>query len=300
MDGELLVLQDAVPVLALLFMRVAVGIHKGFAWLVLECQLVHPRALRNELLVNPASETRPLLACYPGFRIGLVPLDDIAELDQPLLGIDASNVYVSTNEFSILGPEFNGAQIYAIAKKDLVSLSSNVHFVHFDNLSIGGAVATSIQPALTNGNPAAEYFLNSLDPNGTFDQRIGVWAMTNRGVVATGGKPTLSSLVLGSEAYGIPPASDQKGSSSQIDSGDDRMQQTQSIGGEVYGELTTSVTIPTIRPPGPAPPGSTSTRRSAAGCYRRRRCAGRATSRWRVTTSSIRPCRSAPPATRRW
>jgi hypothetical protein len=168
--------------------------------------------------------------------------------DQPTLGIDASNVYITTNEFSLLGPQYNGAQIYAIAKSDLtdqpVPTATPAHFVHFDKLNIGGAVASSVQPALTTGNAPAEYFLNSLDPNGTFDQRVGVWAMTNRGAVATGGKPTLSSMVLGSEAYGIPPASDQKGSSSQIDSGDDRMQQTQSIGGEVYGELTTSVTIP--------------------------------------------------------
>ena len=168
--------------------------------------------------------------------------------DQPTLGIDSTNVYITTNEFSILGPEANGAQIYAIAKSDLtdqpVPTATPAHFVHFDKLNIGGTVAFSVQPALTTGNAPAEYFLNSLDPNGTFDQRVGVWAMTNRAAVATGGKPTLSSVVLGSEAYGLPPASDQKGSSSQIDSGDDRMQQTQSIGGEVYGELTTSVTIP--------------------------------------------------------
>ncbi len=166
--------------------------------------------------------------------------------DQPTLGIDAFNVYVTTNEFSILGPQFNGAQIYAIAKKDLVAAGPTAvpaHFVHFDKLSIGGAVANSIQPALTSGNPTAEYFLNSLDPNGTFDQRIGVWAMTNRGVVATGGTPTLSSLVLGSEAYGIPPGAQQKGASSLIDAGDDRMQQTQFINGDVWGELDTSVTI---------------------------------------------------------
>ena len=124
------------------------------------------------------------------------------------------------------------------------------HFVHFDKLSIGGAVANSVQPALTTGNPAAEYFLNSLDPNGTFDQRLGVWAMTNRGAVATGGTPTLSSLVLGSEAYGIPPAAEQKGASSLLDAGDDRMQQTQFINGDIWGELDTSVTIandPTAR-----------------------------------------------------
>ena len=32
--------------------------------------------------------------------------------DQPTLGIDAVNLYITTNEFSILGPAFNGAQMY--------------------------------------------------------------------------------------------------------------------------------------------------------------------------------------------
>jgi hypothetical protein len=167
--------------------------------------------------------------------------------DQPTLGIDPFNVYITTNEFSLQGPQFNGAQIYAVDKKELVPAgptATPTHFVHFDKLSIGGAVAASIQPALTSGNPAAEYFLNSLDPNGTFDQRVGVWAMTNRQAVATGGKPTLSSLVLGSEAYAIPPGAEQKGSDSLLDAGDDRMQQTQFINGDVWGELDTSVTIP--------------------------------------------------------
>src|SRR5579871_6494176 len=103
--------------------------------------------------------------------------------DQPLLGIDSANLYISTNEFSILGPQFNGAQIYAISKDDLIDGAKSVHFVHFDNLSIGGAIATSVQPAINTGRhdgDAAEYFLNSLDPNGTTDNRIGVWALTNQ------------------------------------------------------------------------------------------------------------------------
>ncbi len=163
--------------------------------------------------------------------------------DQPTLGIDAFNLYITTNEFSITGPAFNGAQIYAISKPDLVSLASKVHFVHFDNLSIGGAIANSVQPALTNGSPQAEFFLNSLDPNGTGDNRIGVWAITNRVAVWTGGIPTLSKVVLTSEAYAIPPAAVQKGSSSTLNAGDDRMQQTQFINGNVWGELDTAVSI---------------------------------------------------------
>jgi hypothetical protein len=170
--------------------------------------------------------------------------------DQPLLGIDKFNVYISTNEFSILGPQFNGAQIYAIAKSDLTKPgfqppSSPAHFVHFDKLTTSdGSVAASVQPALTTGAPKAEFFMDSLDPNGTFDQRLGVWALTNPQVVATGGTPTLSNVVIPSEAYGIPPGAEQKGATSLLDSGDDRMQQVQYINGELWGALDTSVTIP--------------------------------------------------------
>ena len=163
--------------------------------------------------------------------------------DQPLIGIDQTNVYLSTNEFSILGPEFNGAQIYAVDKADLVKGHAVARFVHFDNLTIGGAAAASVQPAISRGNQPAEYFLNSLDPDGTGDNRVGVWAMTNRGAVATGGVPTLTSTVITSQPYAIPPAAKQKAATSLIDSGDDRMQQVQAINGELWGELGTSVTI---------------------------------------------------------
>lgn len=163
--------------------------------------------------------------------------------DQPLLGLDAFNLFSSTNEFSILGTQFNGAQIYAISKADLVSLSSKVHFVLFPNLTIGGNVATSIQPAITYGSANAEYFLNSLDPFGTFDNRLGVWAMTHSDLVAKGGIPTLSHVVITSEPYGVPPKSIQQGATSVLDSGDDRMMQVQFINGALWGALGTSVTI---------------------------------------------------------
>ncbi|MGZ3617968.1 MAG: hypothetical protein ACXWOL_14605 [Ktedonobacteraceae bacterium] len=165
--------------------------------------------------------------------------------DQPLLGIDQKNVYISTNEFPIaVIPGFNGAQIYAISKSELVALAKSVHLVHFGNLSIGGAIAASVQPAISYGNPEAEYFMNSLDPTGTFDNRIGVWAMTDRQDVSEGGMPKLSSVVITSEQYGVPPAAEQKGAGSLLDSGDDRMQQVQYINGNLWGELTTGVTIP--------------------------------------------------------
>jgi hypothetical protein len=165
--------------------------------------------------------------------------------DQPRLGIDAFNLYLSTDEFSILGPQFNGAQLYAVAKRDLVGLKKRIHFAHFANPTIDGNQLFAIVPAITNGSADAEYFLNALDLNldGSTVSGIGVWAMTNRDEVGRGEAPTLSSVVIDSEGYAVPPSAVQKGSTHPLDSGDDRMQQTQFINGTIWGELTTALTL---------------------------------------------------------
>ena len=192
---------------------------------------------------NPGDPTNPWIV----YQIDTTDLGDNGCPcfgDQPRIGIDSQNLYVTDDEFSINGPEFNGGEIYAFSKKDLVALEPTVHFVRFPHLTVGGTTPLAPQPALTTGASSAEYFLGSLDPNGTFDQRLAVWAMTNTSAVSTGGKPTLSSLVLTSEAYGVPPGAEQKGTTSLLDSGDDRMQQAQFIKGSIWGELTTALTIP--------------------------------------------------------
>ena len=113
--------------------------------------------------------------------------------------------------------------------------------MHFADLTIDGQQTLAPQPALSKGNPNAEYLLSSLDFNGTGDHRISVWAVTNRNQVSAGGTPTLSSIVINSEKYANPPKAPQKGATSKLDSGDDRMQQTPFVGGTVWGELTTAV-----------------------------------------------------------
>jgi hypothetical protein len=166
--------------------------------------------------------------------------------DQPRLGIDAFNIYVSTDEFSINGPQFNGAQLYAFAKQDLVRLKNHIHFVHFANPTFDGNPLFAIEPAITTGPAAAEYFLNALDLNldGRTVNRIGVWAMTNQANVAQGRAPTLSSTIIGSEGYSVPPNAIQKGSNSLLVTDDDRMQQVQFINGTIWGELDTALSLP--------------------------------------------------------
>jgi hypothetical protein len=167
--------------------------------------------------------------------------------DQPRIGIDQNNLYVTTDEFSINGPQYHGGQIYAIAKKDLLAGGATAHFVRFGNLHAGGAVSGAPQPALSIGQPNAEYFLSQIDPTGTSansgDHRIAVWAMTNRGRVATGGTPTLSKVVISSEPYVTPAKAHQKGATSTLDSGDTRMQQVSYVNGTVWGELGTGLSV---------------------------------------------------------
>ncbi len=167
--------------------------------------------------------------------------------DQPRFGIDNFNLYLSTDEFSILGPQFNGAQLYAVSKRDLVGLRNRIHFVHFTDPQINGGSTFAIEPATTVGSADAEYFLGALDENldGSTVNQIGVWAMTNRDRLSQGKAPTLTSEVISSEAYSVPPKAEQKGNPAQpLDSGDDRMQQAQFVNGTIWAELDTALSIP--------------------------------------------------------
>lgn len=164
--------------------------------------------------------------------------------DEPLLGFDSHNMYISTNEFSILGPQFYGANIYAISKKDLLASVESPHVAVFYGLKLAGSLAASIQPALSNGAPPAEYFLSNNDPTETSGNSIGVWALTEAAAVERGRKPKLSSVLIGSEPYAIPLGAEQKGTSSLLVANDDRMQQTAYTGGTLWGELSTSLNVP--------------------------------------------------------
>lgn len=173
--------------------------------------------------------------------------------DYPQFGIDQYNVYISTNEFSISGPQYNGAQIYVISKSQLESLAKSINVVQFGNLSVAGVISYHVQPAITIGSASAEYFMSSLDPNNTFDDRLAVWAMTARDQVAQGVVPNLSATVISSEAYAMPPnaqtpAGFNPGTKAPttgiVQSDFDAMQEVEYIKGHLYGALNTSVNIP--------------------------------------------------------
>ncbi|MGI8968284.1 MAG: hypothetical protein ACR2GA_04180 [Chloroflexota bacterium] len=164
--------------------------------------------------------------------------------DQPLLGVDSNGVYISTNEFTQPLTGFNGAQLYAISKAQLLSGAASPRVVHYGHLTIPGDFpAASLEPAQSPNGASAEYFLNSLDPNATIDNRIGVWVLGDTARLNTGGTPPLSHVIIQSETYGQPPNALQKGSSATLATDDDRMLQVQFVNGNLWSSLNSVVLI---------------------------------------------------------
>jgi hypothetical protein len=178
--------------------------------------------------------------------------------DQPLLGADSYGVYISSNEFPLFVPGFNGSQIYALSKLGLEA-GEGVSVVHFYNLPLAEGMAYSVQPAsspdLSNESaPGTEYFMSALDFLGALDNRIAVWAMTNTSSLGSALPSVgLTNTVINSEVYGIPPNVTQKAGSyplgqflgypeETIDTDDDRMQNAVYASDHLWAGLTTVVT----------------------------------------------------------
>jgi len=171
--------------------------------------------------------------------------------DQPLLGLDKYNIYVSGNEYPIAQPSpfYNGAEVYAISKSQLAANAALVNYAEISNISDQGILIETLQPAITyDANAPAEYLLHSfvVDANGnntSFDKRLGVFAITNQAAVTAGGFPTLSNpTVVNSELYAQPNPAPQP-SGLLLNADDDRMQQVEYINGNLMGALTTAVLV---------------------------------------------------------
>ncbi|MFL5913312.1 MAG: hypothetical protein ACJ768_22430 [Gaiellaceae bacterium] len=195
--------------------------------------------------------------------------------DQPLVGIDANGVYISTNEYPIdpNTPGFNGAQVYAIQKSALIA-GTTPNVVRFEGPN--GPVASndyvdgipySLQPALSpsaadfaTANNGTEYLLGALEFGKKpfqLDNRVAVWALTNTASLNKG-KPALklTEKVISSETYGFPPSMVQpngptpladsfKDHESLVDGGDDRMQAAVYAHGHLWGASDTIAKTPT-------------------------------------------------------
>ncbi|HEX5502555.1 MAG TPA: hypothetical protein VFW96_08015 [Thermomicrobiales bacterium] len=143
--------------------------------------------------------------------------------DYPHIGADANGFYITTNEYSFFGPEFKGAQLYAMSKRALAAGATSLAVVQFDTAgAVAGNPGFTVWPATSPAGAYAtdlggtEYFLSSMAAqeagNTTgVDNRLAVWALTNTRSL-NGAHPALrlANSIIGVNPYGIPPLSEQK------------------------------------------------------------------------------------------
>jgi hypothetical protein len=171
--------------------------------------------------------------------------------DQPKIGIDNNNVYISVDQFnSPTTTDETGADLIALSKSQLVAESNTVNSAEFLNLSVGIGV-TGLQPAITSSSPDNEYLLNSfpyldeaqLHPNPSSTE-LGLWTLSDTDAVTEGGTPTLTESTITSQTYGFPVAAlTTNGLSLATFTNDSRMQQVQYINGELWGALDSDVSV---------------------------------------------------------
>ncbi|HEV8194279.1 MAG TPA: hypothetical protein VGP82_22745 [Ktedonobacterales bacterium] len=147
--------------------------------------------------------------------------------DYPHIGADANGFYITTNEYSFFGPEFHGAQVYAISKAALAAGASSITVVQFDTQAAhpGFTIWPATSPngsQYDSANSGSEYFLSStatdevqvpdFSSEGTGQSNnILLWTLSNTASLNSSGPSlTLASQSIGVNTYGIPPASNQK------------------------------------------------------------------------------------------
>lgn len=167
--------------------------------------------------------------------------------DQPKLGIDKNNVYITVDQFNTAETAETGVDLIALSKSQLVAGSSTIEEAVFLNLALAGIPITTLQPAITNSDVDEEFLLNSFPydargDNNPFSRTLGLWSLSNTESVTAGGVPTLSATTITSELYAFPAAAlTTNGLSLATFTNDSRMQQVQYIDGHLWGALDTAL-----------------------------------------------------------
>lgn len=158
--------------------------------------------------------------------------------DYPHIGADAYGIYLTTNAYPWNANGFGGAQIYALSKSQLAAGASSVTLVHLDTTGLVNAPSDAgptqpgftVWPAQSPGfnsfnlnDGGTEYFMSSnaadeathpvAGTGGNYvSNQIVVWSLKNTASLDSSWPALrLSSQVLASNTYAIPPKQGQPG-----------------------------------------------------------------------------------------
>jgi len=144
--------------------------------------------------------------------------------DYPHIGADANGFYITTNEFSLAGPGFHGAQIYAFSKAQLATGAPAVTVVQFDTadpslgVQLNGTPGFTVWPAVSTGNQfesgqgGTEYFVSSeaVFQDTGVDTRLRLWTVTNTSSLNRMPGLNINTSVVSTIPYAVPGRSVQK------------------------------------------------------------------------------------------
>jgi len=179
--------------------------------------------------------------------------------DYDELGADGNGIYVTTDEFGITSPAFNGTIIYAISKEQIETAAGTGivppvfgYRLTKDPLGQPYIVAPSSTPPGAKFATNTEYFVES-NSNEVSDNHLMVYALNDTSLLGQPAPPTLYRTEVTTEAYSFPADATQKpgprplGKSYQDPEGgiqadfNAEMEPTYR-GGELYAELDTGTT----------------------------------------------------------
>lgn len=141
--------------------------------------------------------------------------------DYPHIGGDRNGIYISTNEYSLFGPGYNGTQVFAFSKAQLAAHPAAINVTLLENLAVDGTPGFTAWPATSpvghysNERNGTEYLLSTIAdvcPEAYCTaKRIGLWAITNTASLDSA-TPALgwSSRTIVSPTYVDPPKANQK------------------------------------------------------------------------------------------
>jgi hypothetical protein len=148
--------------------------------------------------------------------------------DYPHLGVDGNGFFITTNEYSFFGPEFNSAQVYAFSKRALARGDASVLVTQFDTTAVDkGRNGFTIWPAqspraedFSRVAGGTEFFLSSNaaqeatgDTSGTSNSIV-TWSLTNtRSLDTNSPNVSLNNSRVRVRTYSIPPPANQKAGS---------------------------------------------------------------------------------------
>ncbi|HLI24366.1 MAG TPA: hypothetical protein VKU91_05395, partial [Acidimicrobiales bacterium] len=179
--------------------------------------------------------------------------------DYDELGADDNGIYITTDEFSITGPAYNGVIVYALSKELIETYSSSGipptvfgYRVTHDYFGQPYILAPTTTPAGARFAPGTEYFVES-NGNALSDDHLAVYALHDTSELAAPSPPSLYRTEVTSEPYAFPPDANQKpgprplGRAVQDPEGMlqadfDSVMETTYVNGHIYGELDTATT----------------------------------------------------------